>query len=130
MGRPKGSKDRVPRDPAACRANAKKPRLRLTNELREVATEKLVPLLQGAGSDRIAAYLTDPKTGFDEFRWAVEFVANRLGLPAMTQQDVNVTGAGREVWVVGEGLGWPEATGATVEPSSDHDDRSDQPSVQ
>lgn len=61
---------------------------------------------------------------------ALKFAAERAGLPVQSQQDVNVTGAGREVWVVGEGLGWPEATGATVEPSSDHDDRSDQPSVQ
>lgn len=116
------------------RLNAKKPRgPRLTENLREVMAQKLVPLLMGPGAERIGQMLTNPKAPYEEFRWASEFVSNRLGLPALTQQQVDVKGAGqREVVVLKGGAGWLGESGGKDAPiaAGDHDDRSEQPTVQ
>jgi hypothetical protein len=116
---------------AANAANAKKPRLKITADLREIMREKLVPMLRGPGAARIARMLSSPDSTFDEFKWAAEFVANRLGLPLVTKQDVDVQGQQRQVWVIPGGLGWPgvKGDGAASAPG-DHDGRDEQLSVQ
>lgn len=94
---------------------------------------KLVPLLMGKGAERIAKMLTSGTSTLDEFRWASEFVANRLGLPVVAQQHLAVTGSNREIVVVAGGLGWPEVPSAEDVPAAgdrDHDGHDEQRTVQ
>jgi len=115
----------------ANRENAKKPRRALARPLREIMHEILDPVIAKHAFPRLAAILQDTNTAPEVWLRAFECAVDRLGLPRMTQQDVRVSAVGgREVWV--NGLGWPEVTGGVEKPATvgDHDDRSDQPSIQ
>jgi hypothetical protein len=109
---------------AKLQQNARKPRRKPTADLREMAKRALEPFLAGPAFERIGRILAGEEGEFDQFRWAVEYASGRIGLPAITQQNVSVSGfavqvnttlekdgdeAGEGVGVIG--LGWP--TGST-----------------
>ena len=109
--------------------NAKKPRPRMDEDVRAIAKEKLTGAFIGPGLDRVRAIITGERvSNHEEFRWAMEFYSNRLGLPVTTQQDVSMSGSvgWREVTAVEGGLGWPGVTGGADDPPAargDHDGR-------
>ena len=102
----------------AARANARRPRGRWAGtperEQLERAKAELRAAITGGGADRLVAIIHDPTTPAELFLSAFRLAADRVGLPAMSQQDVKIGGPERHQEVVR--LPWPELEPAKERP--------------
>lgn len=146
MSRTKGAKDKIPRSPArlaACRANSRLPRPKLSKKAVRTlseAKEELAKGLAGPGVKGICAMILlgeqlhskrikieDPELRREvreDFKFAVTFAADRAGMPRRNELDVDANGEGPLLIRVQGGLGWPGADGDVGgvggDSSSDH----------
>src|SRR5262245_10294737 len=86
------------------RAAARKPRGRWAGTKEREGIENAKAILRGClepGAEFVKKIIEDENSPPELRMQALKFAAERAGLPAMTQSDVQVSaGAGREVWVV------------------------------
>lgn len=112
-GRPRGAKDKNPRSPArvaANRANARKPRIRIPEEVRrtlEEAKRETAALIAGPGSKRLNQWISDPNSTDEQFTWAMTYGGDRAGYPRRSELDVEASGTAPLLVEVRGGLGWP-----------------------
>jgi hypothetical protein len=97
----------------AGRNNAKHPRPKLSEaavKTLSTAKEELARMLAGPGIKRLCEWIEGK--GTDEQFWlAVQFAADRAGLPRRSEMDVAAESGGVVLFRVDGGLGWPEAVG-------------------
>ena len=110
----------------SCRLNASKPRRRFTADLRERARNILGPALATSGMRYIREIIRQGpgRDNYERFRWAVEYVSNRVGLPAVTRQEHEDVTPGREVVAVERPIPWLEESNGMDAGARDHDGRS------
>lgn len=116
---------------AANALNAKKPRRKFTADLRARAHAILSPALAGPGMRYIRQIIVDGPSGdrYERFRWAIEFVASRVGLPAVMRQEHEDVTPGREVVVLSKRIPWLEAS-TDASADGDHDGRAERSALQ
>lgn len=141
-GRPKGAKDRNydPTRRAISRENASGPRITLDDEIRAELTAakgKLARALTTRGVEWLIAIIEEGPArwertasgervlveGNTSFEWAMNFAADRAGMPRKSEAEVQQHAGGFSIVVsgVGGGLGWP---GMAVDGGVAHDERS------
>lgn len=109
---------------------SKKPRRKFTADLRQIARDVLGPALAGPGMKHLRKILVDGpgEDRHERYRWAMEFAANRVGLPQVMQHQVEDITPGREVVVKDRPdrpMGW--LGGSTDAVAHDHDGRGAEP---
>lgn len=140
-GRPKGAKDRN-YDPArrgVSRQNPAKPHITLDDEIRAELTAakgKLARALTTRGVEWLITIIDEGPArwertasgervlveGNTSFEWAMNFAADRAGMPRKSEAEVQSHAGGFTITVsgVGGGLGWP---GMAVAGGDAHDER-------